>query len=311
MNVVLAAEESAGLQMLRALAQRKDRVVAVFTTPPEPNSARVSLWNAARDLGFETLPAEQVRNSSLAQWLRAEDVDIFLNVHSLHVIHEAVLTAPKLGAFNLHPGPLPRYAGLNAVSWAIFRGEQNHGVTVHWIHPEIDGGPIAYQSWFPLEAEDTALSLSLKCVREGIPLMLRLLDVAATQPEKIPSIPQDPALRQYFGREVPEQGRISWAWSASKIINFVRACDYFPFPSPWGYPRARLGVQEFALVKAHRTGLGCDVSPGTVGASTDSGVYVACRDEWVLASKLHIAGRYLPATEILRSGDRLAEISNC
>ena len=311
MNVVLAAEESAGLQMLRALAQRKDRVVAVLTTPPKPNSARVSLWNAARDLGFETLPAELVRTSTLAERLRSEGVDIFLNIHSLHVIHEEVLMAPKLGAFNLHPGPLPRYAGLNAVSWAIFQGEQNHGVTVHRIDAKIDGGPIAYQAWFPLEAQDTGLSLTLKCVREGVTLMLRLLEVAATQPESIPSIPQDLALRQYFGREVPEQGRISWEWPASKVINFVRACDYFPFSSPWGHPRARRGVQEFALVKVQRTGLGCDVSPGTVGTSTDSGVYVACRDEWILASKLHFAGRYVPAQEILRSGDRLAEISSC
>jgi methionyl-tRNA formyltransferase len=311
MNVVLAAEESAGLQMLRALAQRKDRVVAVLTTPPQPNSTRASLWNAACDLGFETLPAELVKDSTLAKRLRSEGVDIFLNVHSLHVIHKEVVMAPKLGTFNLHPGPLPRYAGLNAVSWAIFRGEQDYGVTVHRIDAKIDSGPIAYQTWFPLEAQDTALSLSLKCAREGITLMLRLLEVAATRPESIPAIPQDLALRQYFGREVPEQGRISWEWPASKVINFVRACDYFPFPSPWGHPRARLGVQEFALVKAHGTGLGCDVSPGTVGASTDSGVYVACRDEWILASKLHFEGKYLPARAILRSGDRLAEIPSC
>jgi methionyl-tRNA formyltransferase len=311
MNVVLAGEESAGLQMLRALAQRKDRVVAVLTTPPKPNSAKVSLWNAARDLGLETLPAELVKDSALADRLRSQSVDLFLNVHSLHVIHEEVLKASKLGAFNLHPGPLPRYAGLNAVSWAIFRGEQNHGVTVHRIEAKIDTGPIAYQSCFPVEARDTALSLSLKCVQEGIPLVLRLLDVAATEPNSIPSIPQDLALRQYFGRDVPEQGRLSWEWPATKLINFVRACDYLPFPSPWGHPRTRLGAQEFALVKAHRTGLVCDVSPGTVGASTDSGVHVACRDEWILATKLRLAGRYVPAQEVLRSGERLARISSC
>jgi UDP-4-amino-4-deoxy-L-arabinose formyltransferase/UDP-glucuronic acid dehydrogenase (UDP-4-keto-hexauronic acid decarboxylating) len=311
MNVVLAGEESAGLQLLRALAERKDRVIAVLTTPPQPNSTRVSVWNAARDLGCETLPAELVRNPGLAERLRAEQVDLFLNVHSLHVIHEEILKAPKLGAYNLHPGPLPRYAGLNAVSWAIFRGEQEHGVTVHRIDAKIDAGPIAYQSRFPLEADDTALSLSLKCVREGIALMLRLLDVAATQPESIPSIPQDLALRQYFGREVPEQGKISWEWPASKVVNFVRACDYFPFPSPWGHPRSRLGVQEFALVKVRETGLACDVSPGTVGASSDSGVYVACRDEWIVASKLHFEGKYLPARDVLRSGDRLAQSTSC
>jgi methionyl-tRNA formyltransferase len=305
MNVVLAAEESAGSQVLRALAQSKHRVVAVLTSPLKPGSSRVNLWSTARELGFETLPAELVKSPSLAEQLRSNDVDIFLNVHSLYVIHDDVLAAPKLGAFNMHPGPLPRYAGLNAVSWALFRGEQTHGVTVHRIEPKVDAGAIVYQTLFPIEMEDTALSVSLKCAHEGMTLILRLLDVAETQPENIPQIPQDLTKRQYFGKEVPAQGRISWEWEASKVLNFVRACDYFPFSSPWGHPRSRLGMQEFALVKARKTGVRCKVSPGTVGETTDSGVQIACRDEWIMASKLYITGKYLPAQEILKSGDRL------
>jgi len=310
MRVVLAAEESAGAQMLQALAQNEHQVVAVLTEPPKPGTSRVNLWNSAQALGFETLPANLVRNSSLAERLRSEAVDIFLNVHSLYVIHDDVLAAPKLGAFNLHPGPLPRYAGLNVVSWAIFRGEQNHGVTVHRIVPRIDAGPIVYQSSFPIEDVDTALSLSFKCVREGIPLLLRLLEVAAAG-ESIPSVNQDLASRQYFGREVPERGRMCWEWPASKVINFVRACDYLPFDSPWGHPRTRLGVQEVAVVKALKTGIDCHVSPGTVGEVTDSGAAVACGDQWILATKLRLSDRCVPAQGLLKPGDRLVEVEVC
>jgi len=60
-------------------------------------------------------------------------------------VPEAVLGVPARGAWNLHPGPLPRYAGLNAPSWAIYRGEQRHGVTVHRMDRGIDTGDIAYQ----------------------------------------------------------------------------------------------------------------------------------------------------------------------
>ena len=55
-----------------------------------------------------------------------------------------VLEAPRIGSFNLHPGPLPEYAGLNAPSWAIYHGEQEHRVTLHWLDAGIDTGPIAY-----------------------------------------------------------------------------------------------------------------------------------------------------------------------
>src|SRR5579863_4321437 len=307
MNVVLAAEESAGLQMLRSLVTSNHRLVAVLAQVPKVGTAGGSVWNAARELGCETWPAELVQDPDLAKQLRSAQVDILLNIHSLYIINDEVLRAPILGAFNLHPGPLPRYAGLNAVSWAIFRGEQTYGVTVHKMEAGIDTGAIVYQSGFPIEADDTALSLSLKCVREGVKLMLRLLEAAEAQPRSIPLTAQNMAMREYFGREVPERGCVSWSWPAHKVVNFVRACDYFPFSSPWGYPRSRLGAKEFALVKARQTGLPCGVSPGTVGMTTDSGVYVACKDEWIVASKLLLEGKYVPAREVLTFGNRLVE----
>jgi methionyl-tRNA formyltransferase len=307
MNVVLAAEESAGLRLLEALARGPHRLVAVLAAPPKSNSAGANVWNTARHLGIETWAAEQVKDANVGERLRSERVDILLNAHSLYRISEEVLSAPRLGAFNLHPGPLPRYAGRNVVSWAIFRGEPVHGVTVHRMESEIDAGPIAYQSLFPIEADDTALSLSLKCSREGVALMLRLLDAAAEDPSSIPSVQQDLSQRQYFGRQVPEEGWLSWSWTARRVVDFVRACDYFPFRSPWGHPRTRRTVQELSLVRAHRTGLPCDVAPGTVGESSVSGVLIACQDEWILVSKLLVSGKHVPAQEVLRRGDRVTD----
>lgn len=306
MNVALVGEESAGLQVLRALAASKHRLVAVLAAPPDPGFTGFSVWNVARKLGYETWPAELVRTPGLADRLRSERVDILLNVHSLYLINKEVLAAPTMGAYNLHQGPLPRYAGLNTVSWAIFRGEATHGVTVHKMEADLDTGPVVYQSCFPIEPDDTALSVSFKCVREGVSLMVRLLEAAEGGSANIPLSPQDPSRREFFGKEVPEQGRLSWSWPAEKVVNFVRACDYLPFSSPWGHPRTRLGAQEFALVKASRTGLPCDAEAGTVGDSTSSGVKVACQDEWISATKLRVGDRYVPAGEILRFGDRLA-----
>jgi methionyl-tRNA formyltransferase len=44
--------------------------------------------------------------------------------------------------------------------------------------------------------------------------------------------PRDLARRRYFGREVPQGGRIDWNAPARRIYDFVRACDYHPFASP-------------------------------------------------------------------------------
>ena len=108
MNVVLAAEETAGLHMLRALARSNHQLVAVLAAPPEPGASAASVWAVARASGFQTWPAKMVKDPNLADRLRSERVDILLNVHSLYIIHKDVSAAPRLGDFNLHPGPLPR-----------------------------------------------------------------------------------------------------------------------------------------------------------------------------------------------------------
>ena len=305
MNILLIGEESAGIQMLHEIERSGHRVIAVMASPGRVAASGASLWDAAAKLGLPTWPAQLVKDPLLAERMRAEEVDLLLNVHSLYVIHGTGLGAPRIGAFNLHPGPLPRYAGLNAVSWAIYQGERSHGVTVHWMAPEIDAGPIAYQSLFPIDENDTALSLAARCVREGLPLMMRLLDVAAKHPAEIPAVPQDIEKREYFPAGVPEGGRLSWQWPAQKIVDFVRACDYFPFRSPWGHPRTSMGTQELAVVKARRTRLAADSPPGTVGESTGEGVKVASSDEWLLVTKLKIGKESVHPAKVLKGGEKL------
>jgi methionyl-tRNA formyltransferase len=307
MNILLVGEEAAGIQTLRLLAQSKHRVVGVLASPEKRGSLMASLWNTAEGMGYPTSPVKLVRDPDFAERMRSEEVDILLNVHSLFVICSKVVTAPRYGSFNLHPGPLPRYAGLNAVSWALYRGERTHGVTLHKMDPGIDTGAIVYQSIFDIEETDTALTLSAKCVRKGLELIARLLEVASNEPKQIPLLPQDLSNREYFGRQVPRNGNLSWRLSAREIYNFVRACDYFPFRSAWGYPRARLTDREIAIVKAGLTDRDCDAEPGTVGSCGGLEVEVACADKWIRLKQILIEGIDTFPAGLLKTGDRLAD----
>jgi methionyl-tRNA formyltransferase len=308
MNVVLIGEEAAGMRTLQSLKQCGVRVVAVMASPRQDEG--VSLWGLATKLGYRTWPAELVKDPKFAVQVRDEKVDVLLNVHSLFLIRKEVLEAPRLGSFNLHPGPLPRYAGLNSVCWAIYRGEKEHGVTLHKLVPEIDTGPIVYQESVGIGIEETGLSLTVKCVNIGVPLILRLLEAAARGPANIPLIPQDLSKREYFGREVPENGNLSWNRPARRIVDFVRASNFFPFRSPWGVPRTNRGDSTLGILKARLTGTPVDEPPGTVGTERIGGVEVAGADEWILVRQVFRDGICVPAREMLKAGDRLADCSN-
>jgi methionyl-tRNA formyltransferase len=296
--VLLIGEEAAGARILKALAGSRHRIAAVMSSDKQ-DRGNTSLAAAAQARGYLTWPAKLVKDPAFADQIRTADVDIILNIHSLYIVHERVLRAARIGAFNLHPGPLPEYAGLNTVSWAIYNGESSYGVTLHWMEPEIDAGDIVYRSDFPIEETDTPIRLMHKCVESGVPLALALLDAAAENAAAIPRIRQDLSRRRYFGRRAPEGGALSWSRRAVEVVNFVRACDYAPFPSPWGHPSATLGNHRVELVRVARTHEPCAAAPGTVGYCDEAKVMVAASDEWVAVQRVRLDGRVVRPLEVL------------
>jgi methionyl-tRNA formyltransferase len=306
-NVILIGEDAAGTRTLQSLEQTGARIVAVMASLRNHHGPGMALSDLAMKLGYKTWPVELVKDPSFAHQVRDAKVDVIINAHSLFLIRKEVLEAPRLGCFNLHPGPLPRYAGLNSVCWAIYRGEKEHGVTLHKMVPEIDAGPIVYQAPISIESEDTGLSLSVKCVNIGVPLILQLLKEVALRQSNISLIPQDLTKREYFGREAAENGNLSWNRPARRIVDFVRASDFFPFRSPWGVPRTRSGNSIVGISKARLTGMPADAAPGTVGEERSGGIEVACADEWILVLRVFQEGKWISAREVLKERDKLAD----
>ena len=307
LNILLVAGESAGVRALRAIHDSGHRLVAVLAVRRAGLGLTTSVADAADQLGYPVWPARRVRQPAFARAVRRERVDLLVSVRSLRLVHPSVLAAPAIGAYNLHTGPLPRYAGRNAVSWAICRGETAHGVTLHRMTADLDAGPIAYQATFPIGDTDTAARVTAQCVRHGIPFIARLLADAARGPAHVPAMDQDLSQREVFGPEVPHGGRLVWSWPARRVVDFIRACDFHPFPSPWGTPRATLAGRAIGIARAHRTRQPTDAAPGTVGEAAGPAVAVACGDEWILVDIVVADGERLDAASALQRGGQLTD----
>lgn len=305
LRVLLVGEESAGVQTLKMLSEGNHRIIGVMASPTRKAVGGMTLWQHAEKLGLRTWPAEMVKDPAFARVLAAEGVDLLLNVHSLFVIKPEIVEAAALGSYNLHPGPLPRYAGLNAPSWAIYHGETRHGVTLHRMLAGIDTGPIAYQALFDIDDSDNGFSVSAKCIKHGLELIRRLLVDAASGPSAIPAIEQDLSQRNYFGKGTPQGGWLAWDRPAREIHNFVRAADFSPFPSPWINPRSVAGGREIGFTRTSITGLATEARPGTVGRSAEGSAVVACRDQWLEIRRVIVDGRNLNPTDVLPPGEIL------
>ncbi len=67
-----------------------------------------------------------------------------------------IFTDHYLGrAINIHPSLLPKYRGLHTHRRALEAGDREHGLSIHFVTSELDGGPLIYQQAIPIHADDS------------------------------------------------------------------------------------------------------------------------------------------------------------
>ena len=60
---------------------------------------------------------------------------------------------------NIHPSLLPEYPGLNTHKQAIENGDIMHGISVHYVNSELDGGPIITQGALKIDPSQSEAKL--------------------------------------------------------------------------------------------------------------------------------------------------------
>jgi phosphoribosylglycinamide formyltransferase-1 len=88
--------------------------------------------------------------------------DLVVLAGFMRVLKPGFLNAFAGKIINLHPSLLPSFPGLDAIGQAWRRGVKVTGCTVHYVTPEVDGGPILDQTAVRVEAADTLETLAAK-----------------------------------------------------------------------------------------------------------------------------------------------------
>jgi len=115
-------------------------------------------------------------DQALVDELRAHAVDMVVLAGFMRIL-TPVLIDPFLGRLlNIHPSLLPKYPGLHTHQRALDSGDSEAGATVHFVTPQLDGGPPVLQARVPVLPGDTADTLAARvAVQEHLiyPLAVR------------------------------------------------------------------------------------------------------------------------------------------
>jgi phosphoribosylglycinamide formyltransferase-1 len=78
----------------------------------------------------------------------------------MRILTEDFVRAFRGKMLNIHPSLLPAYTGLNTHQRVLEAGDKVHGVSIHFVTEELDGGPVIAQAEVPVQHDDTPESLA-------------------------------------------------------------------------------------------------------------------------------------------------------
>lgn len=101
-------------------------------------------------------------DAALMAVLDAERPQLIVLAGFMRILSSAFVQHYQGLILNIHPSLLPKYPGTNTHQRAIDAGETEHGVSVHFVTEELDGGPVIAQERVPVLPQDTARELAAR-----------------------------------------------------------------------------------------------------------------------------------------------------
>ena len=262
------------MPFLRKLAE-KTQVLAVVSQPDKPagrglETAPTPVKTAALSLGLRVL--QPAKPSEIAGELKALGADLAVVVAYGRILKTDVLESARLGFMNAHFSLLPKYRGAAPVQWALVRGEKTTGVTLFWLDPGMDTGPVQAMRETPVDPDEDAGALLARLTALGVEMLdAELAGLAAGRVERRAQA-GEPTLAPMIKRE---DARVDLTRPASEIHDQVRGFRLWPraYLEKAGEPR--LIVLRTALpAPTDPAGRG---RPGRVLAvARDRGILVEC-----------------------------------
>ncbi|WP_189573672.1 phosphoribosylglycinamide formyltransferase [Marinobacter zhanjiangensis] len=163
--LVLASGSGTNLQALIEASRERDfpgDIVAVGSNRPQA----FALERAAQ-AGIETFTVDHTRyetreafDNALRLELERRQPDLVVLAGFMRILTEDFVRAFQGRMINVHPSLLPRYRGLNTHQRALDAGDEVHGVSIHFVTEDLDGGPVIARAEVPVRPGDTAETLA-------------------------------------------------------------------------------------------------------------------------------------------------------
>lgn len=155
---------------MRVIAERAARgelpvsVAAVISDRPDAAglkaAAELSVPVAA--LSPKQFPDRPAYDTALAALVRSYNPRLVVLAGFMRILTPNFIAPFADRMLNVHPSLLPKHRGLHTHRRALESRDTQHGVSVHFVTEELDGGPVIMQASLAVRPDDTESSLSAR-----------------------------------------------------------------------------------------------------------------------------------------------------
>ncbi|MCV3762717.1 phosphoribosylglycinamide formyltransferase [Companilactobacillus farciminis] len=107
-------------------------------------------------------PDRSTYEQAIIDKLKPLKIEYILLAGYMRVVTPTLLAAYPKRIINIHPSLLPKFSGLEAIERAFEAGDEETGVTIHYIDEGVDTGPVIKQCKVVRLRNDTEASLEAR-----------------------------------------------------------------------------------------------------------------------------------------------------
>ena len=261
MKIVFAGTPEFAVPSLASLLASEHQVAAVYTQPDRPaGRGRKDKPGPVKALALahaiEVRQPESLKSAEEQAILRGYAADLLVVVAYGLILPKAVLALPRLGCVNVHGSLLPRWRGAAPIQRAIYAGDAETGVTVMFLEPKMDTGPMLRKVSTPILPLETSADLYPRLALIGAQALADCLPGIADG--TLQAEVQDESQATYAQKLDKAEAALDWALPAATLECRVRAFN------PWPVAETLLQGEVLRVWRAQAVDEAPQAAPGTV-----------------------------------------------
>jgi methionyl-tRNA formyltransferase len=260
LRVIFMGTPDFAVAALEALHKSEHEIIAVYSQPPRPKGRGQQVTPSpiqtyAEKNNLKVYHPASLKSSQEQQKFADLNADVAVVAAYGLLLPKAILDAPKYGCINIHASLLPRWRGASPIQQAIWKGDDETGITLMQMAAGLDTGAMIMRRSMKIELHTTAQSLHDDLSVMGAGMIVQAIDRLASD-GKLDAEKQDDSKAIYAPLLKKEDGKINWKQSAEEIHRQIRALN--PWPGVFAdYNNKRIKILEADLVDG-------EGAPGTI-----------------------------------------------